>query len=69
MQLNKISSGPRTVDGWLTDAINTAKKIIPGQGSAGTVNVTLPPQPTPTWVLPALVIGGGIAILAIFKRK
>lgn len=60
------------VGGWLTDALNLAKKVIPGAGGPATINVnagTPASAATPVWVMPALLGGGALLVFAILKRK
>lgn len=55
-------------NGWLTDAIKTARSFLPG--GPPTVNITTAaPQQSPPWVMPAILVGGGVIALALFSRK
>lgn len=64
-----ISTSPNVrVGGWLTDTLNVAKSLIPGQ-KAPTVNVTYPANPTPGWVMPAILVGGAVVAVGLFTSR
>lgn len=67
MQITTIRPVPQT-SGWLTDAINTAKKLLPGQ-QPSTVNVNLPEQQHNPWTVPAIVVGASVIAFALFSGR
>lgn len=54
--------------GWLTDAVNIAKKFVPGQGGSGTVTVNVPPSEQPAWVIPAVFGAIALGAFALLRK-
>ncbi len=62
-----VAQKPATMSGWLTDAVNTVKRLaLPGEGGGSpTVNVA---APSTAWIMPVAAIAGGVALIAILRK-
>ncbi len=61
-----VAQKPATMSGWLTDAVNTVKRLaLPGESAGSTVNVA---APSTAWIMPVAAIAGGVALIAILRK-
>lgn len=67
MRVSNLRTVPRT-GGWLTDSLKVVQRLLPGQQPT-TINVQAPAASTPGWVLPAILVGGGVIAVAMFTGR
>ncbi len=71
MRVKAIGNRNANMGGWLTNAVNAAKKITsvyPGGGADGSV-VNVQAAQQPAWVMPALFGALALGIFAVVRTK